>query len=142
MSRINRQGGTAVFQASNMKVGPDKDIIARLVSAGLNRGQAEVAILIADGAKMSDLVEVFGPLAIQHARFLKSNIGPRSQIKALVDSCWQLMLLEEDEEKHREEMNHGFCSKGDPKQVEKEYPGKNAFNDAGETKSAEKESAL
>ena len=91
-----------------------KDIIARLVSAGLNRGQAEVALLIADGAKISDLKEVFGPRAIQHARFLKANIGPRSQIKALVDSCWQLMLLEKDEEKQREEFNNGFRGESDP----------------------------
>jgi DNA-binding transcriptional regulator PaaX len=92
-----------------------KDIIARLVSAGLNHGQAEVALLMADGAKMPDLQKIFGSQAIQHVRFLKANIGPRSQIKAVVDSCWQLMLLEKDEEKQREEMNYGFSGKGDPR---------------------------
>jgi hypothetical protein len=106
MRRIKGQGETTMSQ---------KDVIARLVSTGLNHGQAEVAMLIADGAKISDLKEVFGPRAIQHARFLKANIGPRSQIKALVDSCWQLMLLEKDEEKHREEFNNGFRGKSDPR---------------------------
>jgi hypothetical protein len=90
-----------------------KDVIQRLVSAGLNRGQAEVALLIADGAKISDLKKTFGLRAVQHAKFLKANIGPRSQIKALVDSCWQLMLLENAEEKRREEINHGFRGKSD-----------------------------
>jgi hypothetical protein len=119
-----------------------KDIIARLVSAGLNRGQAEIALLIADGAKISDLKKTFGVRAVQHARFLKDNIGPRSQIKALVDSCWQLMQLEKAEEKRREENHHGFRGKSDQGKIEKEHPGKDAGDDAGETKSLEEEVAL
>lgn len=92
-----------------------KDLIERLVSAGLNRGQAEIALLIADGAKMSDLEKTYGSRAVQHARFLKANIGPFSQIKALVDSCRQLMQLEKAEDERREEINDGFRGKSDPR---------------------------
>jgi hypothetical protein len=119
-----------------------KDIIARLVSAGLNRGQAEIAMLIADGARISDLKKTFGVRAVQHARFLKDNIGPRSQIKALVDSCWQLMLLEKAEEKQREENLNAFRGQSDQGKIEKEYAGEDAGDDAGETKSIEEEEAL
>jgi hypothetical protein len=100
-----------------------KDVIERLISAGLSRAQAEVALLLADGAKMPDIKRTLGLRALQHARFLKAHIGPRSQIKALVDSCWQLMLLEKAEEKRKEEIYLGYNGKSNQRQIEKRYSG-------------------
>lgn len=88
-----------------------KGILERLISAGLNREQAEVALLIADGVKMPELEKTHGVRGVQLARFLKAVIGPPSQIKALVDGCWQLMLLEEAEEKQKEEIENGYLGK-------------------------------
>lgn len=85
-----------------------KGVIERLISAGLSREQAEVAMLIADGTKMPELKKTHGLRGLQHARFLKTVIGPPSQIKALVESCWQLMQLEEAEEKSKEEIKNGY----------------------------------
>lgn len=85
-----------------------KGVLERLIAAGLNREQAEVALLIADGVKMAELKKMLGFRAIQHVSFLKTVIGPPSQIKALVESCKQLMLLEEEEEKHKEEFENGY----------------------------------
>jgi hypothetical protein len=45
-------------------------MIERLISMGLTRELAEVAVLIADGAKMSDLKEALGSRSIRLARYL------------------------------------------------------------------------
>ena len=100
-----------------------KGVIERLISAGLNREQAEVALLIADGTKMPELKKKLGFRGIQHARFLKTVIGPPSQIKALVEGCWQLMLLEEVEEKLKEEIENGYLGKICQEEIEKGCPG-------------------
>lgn len=101
-----------------------KGVIERLVSAGLSREQAEVAVVIAEGAKMSDLKKALGDRAVQQARILKNIIGPRSQIKALVESCRLLMLFEKAEEEQEEEIENGDLGESNPwKSTEERYPG-------------------
>jgi hypothetical protein len=84
-----------------------KGVIERLIAAGLTRKQAEVALLIADGATMPDLKEALGPWAVQEARFMRREIGPNSQIKALVEVCWKLVAIERFEKKLEEEGKNG-----------------------------------
>jgi hypothetical protein len=101
-----------------------KGVIERLVSMGLTRELAEVAVLMADGAKMSDLKKALGNRSIRLARFLKTLIGPRSQIKAVVESCWLLMLVEEAEEKQGENVENELLGENDPlESTDEGFPG-------------------